>query len=163
MVDENFEIQSFQMLQIDWKCKWFLHHGRTMLKFIPCKCSKLTHHGWRNFEIQSFQTLQIDSKTQVISSPWLKKILKFSLSKRCKLTQKRKWFLHYCDWRKFWNSVFPNDANWLKNASDFFTVIEENFEIQSFQMLWIDLKTILYRKGTPRFVFDARTNAATYD
>ena len=70
----------------------------------------------------------------MISSPWLKKILNFILS---------------------------NAANWLKNASDFFTVVEknfdldlpkwaeladfftmveENFEIHSFQMLQIDWK-----------------------
>ena len=39
-----------------------------------------------NFEIQSFQMLQIDSKTQVISSPWLKKIFNSVLPKWSKLT-----------------------------------------------------------------------------
>ena len=39
-----------------------------------------------NFEIQSFQTLQIDSKTQEISSPWLKKIFNSVLPKWSKLT-----------------------------------------------------------------------------
>ena len=57
-----------------------------------------------NFEIQSFQMLQFDSK--------------------------RKWFL-YRSWRKFWNSVLLNAANLLKNASDFFTMVEDNPGIQS--------------------------------
>ena len=39
-----------------------------------------------NLEIQSFQMLQIDSKTQVISSPWLKKIFNSVLPKWSKLT-----------------------------------------------------------------------------
>ena len=64
-----------------------------MLKFIPSKCSKLTEKQSdfftmveENFEIQSFQMLQIDTKTQVISSLWLKKIFNSVLPKRSKLT-----------------------------------------------------------------------------
>ena len=35
-------------------------------------------------------------------------------------------------------TFLPNAPNWLYRMSDFFTMVEENFEIQSYQMLQID-------------------------
>ena len=57
-----------------------------------------------NFEIQSYQMPLIDWKRYKISLPWLKKIL---------------------------NSVLSNAPNWLKMESDFFTMVEDIFEILS--------------------------------
>ena len=35
--------------------------------------------------------------------------------------------------KKVRNSIITNAVNWLQIMFDFFTVVEENFEIQSFQ------------------------------
>lgn len=87
--------------------------------------------GKRNFHASRFHTLVFEGISRSTQHPWLKKILKFSSSKCSKSTQKRKWFL--CrGLRKVWNSVLLNAPNWLKKVSDFFTMVEEIFGIQSF-------------------------------
>ena len=66
------------------------------------------------FDIYSFEMLYNDFKKYVVSSPY--------------------------GWRKFRNSFLANALNSLKNVRDLFTMVEENFEIRSFQMLYIDIK-----------------------
>ena len=66
MVEENFEIQSFQMLQLDSKTAVIssLRLKKIFYSVLPkwSKSTDLFTMVEENFEIQSFQMLQIDWK-----------------------------------------------------------------------------------------------------
>ena len=65
MVEENFEIQSFQMLQLDSKTVISSSLLKKNFYSVPPKWSKLTDFSTmveEHFELQSFQMLQIDWK-----------------------------------------------------------------------------------------------------
>jgi hypothetical protein len=154
MVEGNFENRSSHTLQFGY----FYHISLIFTTSAELK-RIFKFYGLKCYSSAIFITF-----SSFRASPWLKEICKFGLLKRSSLatfvTFPSHSRLHH-GWRKFWDLVSWDAPVWLLSSHFHcihdFTIVEENFEIWSSEMLQFGLFIVFSLANSPFFPIWKRT------